>query len=126
MPDFTLVLRSSLTRWLTPHPAQRDRPHPAVFLGFVVVCVLAATLYVAFAMRRTTQPAAPRVGPLLPTAAHGITPDANSAEAQADPMLDGLRRAPRIYYRSLREGERGGIVIAALAAPEEQRLVTRL
>lgn len=128
MPDFSLVLRSSLTRWLSPRAARLEG-RPAAFFGFVAVCVFSATLYVSFAMRRTTQLGAPhghRIEVTPPTAGRVLAPRAQSAVAQADPRLDALRRAPRLYYRSLREGERGRVVIAGLAAPEEQRLVTEL
>jgi hypothetical protein len=80
------------------------------FAAFTVVCLGAAFAYVA---ERTSAPA--------PAAAR---PAAAPPDVLA--RVDEIRRGPHVYFRSARTSEFGKVVVAALAAPNDERVVTDL
>lgn len=61
----------------------------------------------------------------MPESKYTPPPEASNA-AGAGFSVEVLRRAPHLYYRSARKDEFGKVVIAALAAPEEARVVTQV
>lgn len=93
-----------------PEPADRGRG--GWFVLFCAAVVLSAAAYIAW--RSGSSGGAP---PPPSAAAPGTSPGVT---------LDRVRSAPHIYYRSTRRGEFGKLVVAALDAPNEQRVVTGL
>jgi hypothetical protein len=83
----------------------------AWFVAFTVVCLGAAGAYV---VRREGTAPAPRAAVTAPAA----------ADMQA--RLDEVRRGPHVYFRSTRAPEFGKVVVATVAAPNDERVVTDL
>jgi hypothetical protein len=82
------------------------------FAAFTVACLGGAGAYV---LKRSPATAPP---PAATTPA--LAPSAQQAE------LDEIRRGPHVYFRSVRASEFGKVVVATMAAPNEQRVVTSL
>ncbi len=84
------------------------------FAVFTVACLGAAGAYVAW-----------RIGSTAPRSAAVAAPAAAERAEQRN-RLDEIRRRPHVYFRSARASEFGRVVVAALGAPNEQRVVTEL
>jgi hypothetical protein len=85
-----------------------------LFVSFVLLCAAGVAVYVA------TRSRPPGAG-VVPTGASDDAPLAGREAAVAR-----LRRGPFVYYRSMRGAEFGRVVIASLANPDEDRVVSAL
>lgn len=91
-----------------------------LFLSFVVVCLLSAVAFIALRRGRTD---------MATQASHAVGGGAAAganAQTAAAVTLDEIRARPHLYYRSYRSDEYGRVVVAALDAPNDRRVVTSL
>jgi hypothetical protein len=86
-------------------------------LGFIVFIALAAGAAWAYVARRDGASIA------ATTAAPTAGAPAKTASTRS---LDQVRSAPHVYYSSMRSDEFGQVVVASLAAPNDERFVTGL
>ena len=108
-------------------PSHRSSSYALLFGVFSAVCVVVAVAYVWHAAKRSRVPA-PSVAALGPSGAPSACAHSDGEKTAAAGLvtLDSIRSQPHVYYRSLRPGETGRIVIASLTCPERQRWVTQL
>ena len=123
---------------MTGSRGSRGRAHLS-FLLFVAVCLASAAAFIVHRSGRSD----PSVGganrgessPSAELPSGGIGANAGragvdagtiaaGAAAASGPALDAIRAQPHVYFRSYRPGEFGRVVVAALAAPNETRVIT--
>ncbi len=100
----------------------RPSPRPAI-VAFVLVTLVCVAGSVAFLMSRRQQAVA-RTTPASNIGTWPQSPRVDSADGQR--LLAAIRSAPHVYVRSVRPGEFGHVVVAALDAPDDRRVVTNL
>jgi hypothetical protein len=103
----------------TARGKQNRLSRPTVWFSvFAMVCVVATTAYV-IARAYRAQVGSGHASPDLVA----VASDAARADRDA---LDDIRSRPHVYYRSVRGDEFGKVVVAALDAPNDRRVVTTL
>lgn len=101
-------------------PRRSPRPALVAFVLLTVVCVAGS---VAFLVSRRQQAVA-RATPATGTSAASASPRVDSVDGHR--LLAAIRAQPHVYYRSVRPGEFGHVVVAALDAPDDRRVVSNL
>lgn len=102
------------------HP--RSRTGPAI-IAFIIVTLICVAGTVAFLVSRREQALA-RATPPTNVGSQSQSLRVDTADGQR--LMAAIRREPHIYIRSVRPGEFGYVVVAALEAPDDRRVVTNL
>ena len=91
----------------------------AALIAFVLVALFCVAGSAAFLVSRRQQ-ALTRTMPVADAAAGA----ARSDSGEGARLLAAIREDAHVYYRSVRPGEFGRVVVAALDAPDDRRVVT--
>lgn len=100
----------------------RPSNRPAL-VAFVVVTLFCLAGSAAFLVSRRQQ-ALTRMAPVNDASTAAASLRIDSGEGQR--LLADIRAGGHVYYRSVRPGEFGHVVVAALDAPDDRRVVTNL
>ncbi len=93
----------------------------AALIAFVLVALFCVAGSAAFLVSRRQQ-ALTRTMPVADAAAGAARSDSGGGAR----LLAAIREDAHVYYRSVRPGEFGRVVVAALDAPDDRRVVTNL
>lgn len=101
-------------------PRRSTRPALVAFVLLTLVCVAGSAAFLVSRRQR----AASRATPAPSDSATALSPRIDTTDGQR--LLAAIRLQPHVYYRSVRPGEFGHVVVAALDAPDDRRVVTNL
>ncbi len=101
-----------------------DRPSNRLALVAFILVTLACVAGSALFLVSRRQQAMNRSMPAVDGGPASQPARVDSAEGQR--LLAAIRSEPHVYYRSVRSGEFGRVVVAALSAPDDRRVVTNL